>query len=117
MSQKCKFCFHLYLKEIYAQFEETNGLVKHNIYQELKQTIMDLDLLITRKHPVLYNNVVNMPVCVNKYVLLPNRNILSIFSVISKREYNNMNMFPSFTEQVRCVAVSAAVMSHSLLSH
>ena len=38
-----------------------------------------------------------MPVCVNKYVLLPNRNILSIFSVISKREYNNMNMFPSFT--------------------
>ena len=36
-----------------AQFVETNGLVKHNIYQELKQTIMDLDLQITRKHPVL----------------------------------------------------------------
>ena len=52
MSQKCKFCFLLYLKEIYAQFVETNGLVKHNIYQELKQTIMDLDLQITRKHPV-----------------------------------------------------------------
>ena len=38
---------------ITAQFVETNGLVKHNIYQELKQTIMDLDLQITRKHPVL----------------------------------------------------------------
>ena len=53
MSQKCKFCFLLYLKEIYAQFVESNGLVKPNIYQELKQTIMDLDLQITRKHPVL----------------------------------------------------------------
>ena len=52
MSQKCKFCFLLYLKEIYAQFVESNGLVKANIYQELKQTIMDLDLQITRKHPV-----------------------------------------------------------------
>ena len=52
MSQKYKFCFLLYLKEIYAQFVETNGLVKHNIHQELKQTIMDLDLQITRKHPV-----------------------------------------------------------------
>ena len=28
MSQKCKFCFLLYLKEIYAQFVETNVLVK-----------------------------------------------------------------------------------------
>ena len=53
MSQKFKFCFLLYLKEIYAQFVETNVLVKHNISQELKQTIMDLDLQITRKHPVL----------------------------------------------------------------
>ena len=52
MSQKCKFCFLLYLKEIYAQFVETNVLVKHNIYHELKLTIMDLDLQITRKHPV-----------------------------------------------------------------
>ena len=52
MSQKCKFCFHLYLKEIYAQFVETNVLVKHNIYHELKLTIMDLDLKITWKHPV-----------------------------------------------------------------
>ena len=52
-SQKCKFCFLLYQKEIYAQFVETNVLVKHNISQELKQTIMDLDLQITRKHPVL----------------------------------------------------------------
>ena len=43
MSQKCKFCFLLYLKEIYAQFVETNVLVKHSIYHELKQTIMDLD--------------------------------------------------------------------------
>ena len=38
MSQKCKFCFLLYLKDIYAQFVETNVL-----YHELKQTIMDLD--------------------------------------------------------------------------
>ena len=53
MSKKCKFCFLLYLKENYAQCVETNGLVKHNIYQELKQTIMDLDLQITWKHPVL----------------------------------------------------------------
>ena len=53
MSQKCKFCFLLYLKEIYAQFVETNVLVKHNIYHELKLTIMDLDLQITWKHPVL----------------------------------------------------------------
>ena len=52
MSQKCKFSFLLYLKEIYAQFVETNVLVKHNIYHELKLTIMDLDLQITRKHPV-----------------------------------------------------------------
>ena len=52
MSQKCKFCFLLYLKEIYAQFVETNVLVKHNIYHELKLTIMDLDLQITWKHPV-----------------------------------------------------------------
>ena len=52
MSQKCKFCFLLYLKEICAQLVETNGLVKHIIYQELKQTIMDLELQITRKHPV-----------------------------------------------------------------
>ena len=37
-----------------AQFVETNGLVKHNIYQELKQTITDLDLRITWKHPVYY---------------------------------------------------------------
>ena len=43
MSQKWKFCFLLYLKEIYAQFIETNVLVKHSIYHELKQTIMDLD--------------------------------------------------------------------------
>jgi len=43
MSQKCKFSFLLYLKEIYAQFVETNVLVKHSIYHELKQTIMDLD--------------------------------------------------------------------------
>ena len=55
MSQKCKFCFLLYLKEIYAQFVETNVLVKHNIYHELKLTIMDLDLQITWKHPVCYN--------------------------------------------------------------
>ena len=53
MSQKCKFCFLLYLKEIYAQFVETNVLVKHNIYHELKLTIMDLDLQITWKHPVV----------------------------------------------------------------
>ena len=53
MSQKCKFCFLLYLKEIYAQFVETNVLVKHNIYHELKLTIMDLDWQITWKHPVL----------------------------------------------------------------
>ena len=52
MSQKCKFCFLLYLKEIYAQFVETNVLVKHNIHHELKLTIMDLNLQITRKHPV-----------------------------------------------------------------
>ena len=51
---KCKFCFLLYLKEIYAQCVETNGLVKHNIYQELKQTIMDLYFQITRKHPVYF---------------------------------------------------------------
>jgi hypothetical protein len=38
--------------EIYAQFVETNVLVKHNIYHELKLTIMDLDLQITWKHPV-----------------------------------------------------------------
>ena len=43
----------LCLKEIYAQFVETNDLVKHNIYHELKLTIMDLDLQITRKHPVI----------------------------------------------------------------
>ena len=52
MSQKCKFCFLVYLKEIYAQFVETNVLVKHNIYHELRLTIMDLDLQITWKHPV-----------------------------------------------------------------
>ena len=52
MSQKCKFCFLLYQKEIYAQLVETNVLVKHNIYYELKLTIMDLDLQITRKRPV-----------------------------------------------------------------
>ena len=51
MSQKCKICFLLYLKEIYAQFVETNVLVKHSIYHELKRTIMDLDLQITWKHP------------------------------------------------------------------
>ena len=28
-------------------------LVKHNIHHELKLTIMDLDLQITRKHPVI----------------------------------------------------------------
>ena len=55
MSQKCKFCFLLYLKEIYAQFVETNVLVKHNIYHELKLTIMDLDWQITWKHPVCIN--------------------------------------------------------------
>ena len=38
--------------EIYAQFVETNVLVKHNIYHELKLTIMDLDLQITWKHTV-----------------------------------------------------------------
>ena len=54
MSQKCKFCFLLYLKEIYAQFVETNVLVKHNSYHELKLTIMDLDLQITWKHPVIF---------------------------------------------------------------
>ena len=54
MSQKGKFCFLLYQKEIYAQFVETYRLVKHNIYQELKQTITDLDLRITWKHPVYY---------------------------------------------------------------
>ena len=37
---------------LYAQFVETNVLVKHNIYHELRQTFMDLDLQITRKHPV-----------------------------------------------------------------
>ena len=52
MSQTCKFCFLLYLKEIYAQFVEAIVLVKHNIYHEVKLTIMDLDLQITRKHPV-----------------------------------------------------------------
>ena len=46
-------CFLLYLKEIYAQFVETNVLVKHNIYHELKLIIMDFDLQITWKHPVL----------------------------------------------------------------
>ena len=56
MSQKCKFCFLLYLKEIYAQFVETNVLVKHNIYHELKLTIMDSDLQITWKHPVVRMN-------------------------------------------------------------
>ena len=55
MSQKCKFCFLLYVKEIYAQFVETNVLVKHNIYHELKLTIIDLDLQITWKHPVVSN--------------------------------------------------------------
>ena len=54
MSQKGKFCFLLYQKKIYAQFVETYRLVKHNIYQELKQTITDLDLRITWKHPVYY---------------------------------------------------------------
>ena len=41
-SQKC---FLLYMKEIYAQFVETNVLVKHNIniYKKLKPTITDLD--------------------------------------------------------------------------
>ena len=53
MSQKCKFCFLLYRKEIYAQFVETNVLVKHDIYHELKPTIMDLDWQITWKHPVV----------------------------------------------------------------
>ena len=61
MSQKCKFCFLLYLKEIYAQFVETNVLVKHNIYHELKLTIMDLDLQITLKHPVVrYSQLVRV---------------------------------------------------------
>ena len=46
MSQKGKFCFLLYQKKIYAQFVETYRLVKHNIYQELKQSIMNLDLLL-----------------------------------------------------------------------
>ena len=32
---------------------KTNVLVKHDIHHELKLTIMDLDLQITRKHPVL----------------------------------------------------------------
>ena len=31
---------------------QTNVLVKHSIYYELKLFIMDLDLQITRKHPV-----------------------------------------------------------------
>ena len=57
MSQKCKFSFLLYLKEIYAQFVETNVLVKHNIYHELKLTIMDLDLQITWKHPVYIRQI------------------------------------------------------------
>ena len=52
MTRKCKFCYLLYLKEIYAQFVETNVLVKHNIYHELKLTIIDLDLQITWKYPV-----------------------------------------------------------------
>ena len=52
MSQKCKFWFLLYLKEIYAQFVEANVLFKHKIYHELKLTIMDLDWQITWKHPV-----------------------------------------------------------------
>ena len=56
MSKKCKFCFLLYQKEIYAQFVETNVLVKHNIYHELKLTIMDLDWQITWKHPVDIKN-------------------------------------------------------------
>ena len=31
-----------------------------NIYQELKRTIMDLDLQITRKHPVIrYNKLIH----------------------------------------------------------
>ena len=60
MSQKCKFCFLLYLKEIYAQFVETNVLVKHNIYHELKLTIMDLDLQITWKHPVVVKVIWNL---------------------------------------------------------
>ena len=37
----------------YAQFVETNVLVKHNIYHELKLTIMDLNWQITWKHPVV----------------------------------------------------------------
>ena len=40
---------------MYAQFVERNVLVKHNIYHELKLTIMDLDLQITWKHPVSLN--------------------------------------------------------------
>ena len=69
MSQKCKFCFLLYLKEIYAQFVETNVPVKHKIYHELRQTIMDLDLQITRKHPVvisiIYANFCLVVACAN----------------------------------------------------
>ena len=42
----------LFSSEIYAQFVERNVLVKHNIYHELKLTIMDLDWQITWKHPV-----------------------------------------------------------------
>ena len=42
---------------MYAQFVETNVLVKHNIYQKSKPTIMDLDQQITRKHPVKEDNV------------------------------------------------------------
>ena len=49
---KMQILFLLYLKEIYAQFVETNVLVKHNIHHELKLTIMDLDWQITWKHPV-----------------------------------------------------------------
>ena len=59
MSQKCKLCFLLYLKEIYAQFVETNGLVKHHIYHELKLNIMDLDWQITWKHPVVTSQLIS----------------------------------------------------------
>ena len=65
---KMQFCFLLYLKEIYAQFVETNVHVKHNIDNELKQTFMDLDLQITRKHPVVMHYIDRFRYPVNKFV-------------------------------------------------
>ena len=51
---KMQILFSSVPKGNYAQFVETNVLVKHNIYHELKLTTMDLDLQITWKHTIEY---------------------------------------------------------------